>query len=406
MFPSDKNLNAEDICKKLQSFISDINLEEIKELNIACKSVLKQFVENPTRFNNITVIKIQAILDYTYEKINIGNWKDVNPYLRKTMTIASYFKLLMYLRLNEQSSQKEVLLKEAFKIIDYGLLFGCPLNTEPQLLQKCATLLNEIYHKDCIIDCHIKSNTDIDISISNKYIGLEIETVNCPSMETFYSNYILKEKPVVLNNCINHWPALTKWQDQDYLLKLAGLRIVPIEIGIKYTDSEWTQKLMTLQQFIEEHIYKTNNTTGYLAQYQLFEQIPELSNDISQPEYCCFSDSDETVDVNAWYGPKGTVSPLHHDPKKNLLAQVVGQKIIYLFSPLDSEYLYPHQEELLNNTAKVDPRKPDLDVYPKYSKATPMFCVLKPGQLLYIPPKWWHFVESLSVSFSVSFWWN
>lgn len=33
-------------------------------------------------------------------------------------------------------------------------------------------------------------------------------------------------------------------------------------------------------------------------------------------------------------------------------------------------------------------------------------CVLGPGQVLYIPIGWWHYVRSLSVSFSVSFWWN
>jgi len=33
-------------------------------------------------------------------------------------------------------------------------------------------------------------------------------------------------------------------------------------------------------------------------------------------------------------------------------------------------------------------------------------CVLGPGDTLYIPVGWWHYVRSLSISFSVSFWWN
>ena len=87
---------------------------------------------------------------------------------------------------------------------------------------------------------------------------------------------------------------------------------------------------------------------------------------------------------------------------------------------------------MLHNTAQVDPYKPDFDEYPKMQLATPYECHLYPGMfrqlnyfvlingilrkliiqiiylgdMLYIPPKWWHHVRSLDVSFSVSFWWE
>ena len=32
--------------------------------------------------------------------------------------------------------------------------------------------------------------------------------------------------------------------------------------------------------------------------------------------------------------------------------------------------------------------------------------VLNAGEVLYIPPHWWHFVEARETSFSVSFWWR
>lgn len=85
---------------------------------------------------------------------------------------------------------------------------------------------------------------------------------------------------------------------------------------------------------------------------------------------------------------------------------MIGSKQIILFSPKDSKNLYPHDEILLSNTAQVDPTKPDLNTFPKSSEAEMWQCELKSGEMLYIPPTWWHHVTSLEKSFSVSFWWE
>lgn len=77
-----------------------------------------------------------------------------------------------------------------------------------------------------------------------------------------------------------------------------------------------------------------------------------------------------------------------------------------MFSPEDSQYLYPHQDEMLCNTARVNPTKPDMDQFPMFEKANMFKCLLEPGDVLYIPPKWWHYVVALEKSFSVNFWWT
>ncbi|GBN24144.1 Lysine-specific demethylase 8 [Araneus ventricosus] len=190
----------------------------------------------------------------------------------------------------------------------------------------------------------------------------------------------------------------------DYILGKARYRTVPIEIGSKYTDDNWTQSLMTVGDFVEKYIKNKldQKEIGYLAQHNLFNQIPELFEDIEVPSYITNKDD---VDVSVWFGPGGTVSPLHFDPKYNLLAQVIGEKYIRLYSEDQTENLYPRHNTWLSNTSQVDAENPDLDSFPLFAEATYEECVLKPGQLLFIPPRCWHYVRSLSTSFSVSFWW-
>lgn len=54
---------------------------------------------------------------------------------------------------------------------------------------------------------------------------------------------------------------------------MAGNRTVPIEIGSHYTDENWSQKLMTLKEFITNHYLSETGNIGYLAQHNIFDQV-------------------------------------------------------------------------------------------------------------------------------------
>ncbi|KAM5582535.1 hypothetical protein ABKV19_002786 [Rosa sericea] len=227
------------------------------------------------------------------------------------------------------------------------------------------------------------------------------------SLEGFLREHFLPGSPVILTDCMAHWPARAKWNDMDYLIRVAGDRTVPVEVGKNYLYPEWKQELITFSQFLER-IRGNDSSSGaptYLAQHSLFDQINELREDICIPDYCC-AGGGELRSLNAWFGPAGTVTPLHHDPHHNVFAQVVGKKYIRLYRASLSEELYPHTETMLCNSSQVDLDNVDEREFPEVKDLEFLDCILEEGEMLYIPPKWWHYVRSLTTSMSVSFWWS
>ena len=54
------------------------------------------------------------------------------------------------------------------------------------------------------------------------------------------------------------------WYSFDYLIKLAGDRTVPIELGSRYSDDDWTQKLMTIADFVKQYCQQRVGVVGNL----------------------------------------------------------------------------------------------------------------------------------------------
>ncbi|KAG8184231.1 hypothetical protein JTE90_013207 [Oedothorax gibbosus] len=339
----------------------------------------------------------KTVLDIVWEKINTGHWKDVDPNWRYAFTFASLFKVLCLLA-KKDSDKIEII-----KACDTGLLMGAPLMRN--ILSKIASKLSTILSNESGNNRDEPKAKQMKYADDTKCLTNPVVIEKDLPKESFISLYLEKCSPVVLTGAISDWPALsTNPWSTDYFLNKARFRTVPIELGSKYTDDSWTQKLMTIEDFIQTYILNKSKQKeiGYLAQHNLFDQIPELLDDIALPSYI---ENESGVDISIYFGPGGTISPLHFDPKYNLLAQVVGEKYIRLYSEEETQFLYPRKNTWLSNTSQVDVENPDLASFPLFSQAKYQECVLGPGDLLHIPPRCWHYVRSLSTSISISFWW-
>jgi hypothetical protein len=144
--------------------------------------------------------------------------------------------------------------------------------------------------------------------------------------------------PFILSGFLNNWPALQEhpWSSPEYLMRVAGRgRIVPVEIGSDYRTADWNQTMLPWEEFLQRIGISSETMDGnpsenrnhnilYLAQHSLLTQFPALRSDIIIPDYVYSAPAappffpnyrppgnDEQMVINAWLGPKGTISPAH-----------------------------------------------------------------------------------------------
>ena len=94
--------------------------------------------------------------------------------------------------------------------------------------------------------------------------------------------------------------------------------------------------------------------------------------------------------------------------------QVAGYKYLRLYNRQQTSLLYVdnHQHSssaksatrAQRNISAVNVEDPDLQQHPKFAAAQFTDCILAPGEMLFIPAKYWHYVRSLSPAVSINFW--
>ena len=114
----------------------------------------------------------------------------------------------------------------------------------------------------------------------------------------------------------------------------------------------------------------------------------------------------------AWLSPKGTVTPTHYDISHNFFVQLQGRKQVLLFPPQSWQHLYLHP--VLHPgalSAQVDvgaaPTAADALKFPHFrpEHLLGFEAEVGPGDVLYIPPLWFHRVTTLQEdSMSLSVW--
>jgi hypothetical protein len=230
----------------------------------------------------------------------------------------------------------------------------------------------------------------------------QIPVVHKINPHDFFEQYYCVNRPVLLTGLADGWPAFDRWS-LDYLDHLLGDRTVGVqwnrESDPDYEANCYDHKAeLPLRDIIARlkagpsndfYITANNSDINKVALMPLWEDIGQISG---------MMELQSAQDGYFWMGPQGSLTPWHHDLSNNLLLQIKGRKRIRLVAAQDTHRMRNHMhcftrysaEELLPGPATVE--------RPAVYEA-----VVEPGAALFIPVGWWHHVEGLDVTISLTF---
>jgi hypothetical protein len=225
------------------------------------------------------------------------------------------------------------------------------------------------------------------------------------SRQAFLDNYYTLNRPVVMTGAMDDWPAMTKWTGEQLKARF-GDRIVSVQAN-RNSDANYELNSVKLRsempfgEFVDitetggetNNYYITANNSGKNK-----DALRELWDDIVIfPEY--LKDDDPANRGFFWFGPKGTVTPLHHDLTNNFMAQVRGRKLCRLIAPYELPYMYNNR----HCYSAVDLDNVDKAKFPQFENVTVIDVEIGPGDLLFLPVGWWHYVRGLDISITMTF---
>lgn len=230
--------------------------------------------------------------------------------------------------------------------------------------------------------------------------GLAIPRLDAIDPRDFFETYYAANRPVVLTGLVGHWPALAKWS-LDYLDQVVGDAVVEVQAdrtrAADYEQAKDRHKRTTQLRHITAAMRQVGASNDfYLTAYNDTRNkaaLAPLWADLGPVSILRPSGGQEGF---FWLGPQGTLTPFHHDLTNNLLVQVMGRKQCLLVPSWEVGRMR-NAVHCFSARSPADWDEGAADLPPLLE------CTIGPGDALFLPIGWWHHVEALDHSISMSF---
>ncbi len=239
---------------------------------------------------------------------------------------------------------------------------------------------------------------------------MQVERVPFLSATRFHNEY-LDVRPVVMTAMTARWPARTSFTPER-LKTEQGDVVLTLRRYAGDTDATFleqttrTRRVTTMREWIDassgELQHDDIKTWSVGESQEIFFKAPKLALDLDFAGL--FPRGHKRFEHYLWLGPPGYTTGLHTDEVAvNLLAHFVGHKTVTFYAPDQTELLYPETRESFEDGmySAVNVMAPDPAKHPRFAEARSIVAELMPGDLLYVPRGWWHWVRGHDLCISV-----
>ena len=229
-----------------------------------------------------------------------------------------------------------------------------------------------------------------------------------PSREQFLQRYYLPNRPVLLKEAMSNCAAATTWSPS-FFKQRYGEEEVEVMLGRE--DNNITSELdpdnyrtrMRMKEFVARIEGSEPTNELYLtANNRLLENpaFSELLDDLPKDLPFLSSDTTRPSMFKLWIGPAGTITHLHHDTTSVFVGQFFGSKKALLIPAIELHRV-SNMIGVFSSLNLSDPST--LQGIREVYGANVYEFTLNAGDAIFIPMGWWHYIEALTRSISVSF---
>jgi hypothetical protein len=243
----------------------------------------------------------------------------------------------------------------------------------------------------------------------------EVERRARLSADEFFDRYYAANVPVVVTDAVEPWPNLARWSPA-YFKEAFGDAEVEVMTGRDADPAcdanfEAYSSKTTLGAFCDRVASAGATNDIYLVANNRATNRPALAMllaDVAAPHPYLEPGRDASW-TSLWFGPPGTLTPLHHDTANVLFCQVHGRKRFVLVPPFELSLMEGMHHGVYASPVDVDPSSagpsdtPDGEARIDPSELAYKEVTLAPGEGLFLPVGWWHRVRALDVSISLAF---